>query len=205
MSGQEDCEGEGDNYLSEVSEEEESEERESPRFSAAKARRAIIGLTSESSDNEDYPPSLQLKTSLATKLKRATAKAKKRSLEKTLPSQAGHPGATTPPAAKRAKVIQGVEGKNKRSMNEHSSSSSHPVTPDVDTRHELQKTNELLVQLVGRMKKTEQRVRRIEDRLLAPSGNSSSCGSTPQRYQSRRKSVPPEVRVSILFCCINVC
>ena len=84
---------------------------------------------------------------------------------------------------------------------EHSSSSGHPVTPDVDTRQELQKTNELLVQLVGRMKKTE---KRIEDRLLAPSGNSSSCGSTPQRYQSRRKSVPPEVRVSILFCCIYV-
>ena len=136
MSGQEDREGEGDNYMSESEvsgkeESDESEERGSPRFSAAKARRAILGL-SELSDNEDYPLS-QLKTSLATKLKRATAKAKERSQEKTLLSQAGHPGVTTPPAAKRAKVIQGVEGKNKRLMtekhHEHSSSSGHPVTP----------------------------------------------------------------------------
>lgn len=38
---------------------------------------------------------------------------------------------------------------------------SSSTTCDVDTLQELQKTNELLVELVGRVKKTEARVRNI--------------------------------------------
>ena len=68
---------------------------------------------------------------------------------------------------------------------------------------ELQKTNELLVQLVGRVKKTERRVRGLEDIIISTSGpSSSSSGSTPKRSQPRRKVVPPEVRVSIICLCI---
>ena len=52
------------------------------------------------------------------------------------------------------------------------------------TLHELQKTNELLVQLVGRMKKTERHVRSLEDKIVSTSGpSSSSSGSTPKRSQ----------------------
>ena len=191
MSGEE-VERAEDNE-SEVEESDfEAEDRGLARFSAAKARR-ILDLSS--SDNDDYPPPSQLK---ATKFKRATGKGISR--EDTLPVNED-PAGTTPPQPKRAKVIQGAEGRKKEKHRKHS---GHAVAPgrENETLHELQKTNELLVQLVGRMKKTEKRVKSIEDRLLSPSGNSSSCGSTPQRHQSRHKSVPSEVRVSIFVLCM---
>ena len=176
----------------------ESEERgrvRQPRFGAAQARR-ILDLSS--SDNDDSPTTSKQAlgdSQLAAKLKRTTAEVSQGDLNAAVDKESA---ASTPPQTKRPKLIQGAEGRRKREKRrERPNIAVSSGTENETLHHELQKTNELLVQLVGRMKKTEKRVKTIEDTLLSPSGNSSSCGSTPQRYQSRRKSVPPEVRVSI--------
>ena len=61
-----------------------------------------------------------------------------------------------------------------------------------DIMSEVKKSNELLLSLVSRLKKTEARLRVVESSLK----NSSSSSSTSGSSSSRRKGVPAEVRVS---------
>ena len=62
---------------------------------------------------------------------------------------------------------------------------------------ELQKTNDVIKELVSKVKKTDKRVRAMEEQLKAGASSSSSSSSTPKRNRSR--DVPDEVRVS-RFC-----
>lgn len=58
---------------------------------------------------------------------------------------------------------------------------------------EVKETNKLLSELITCVKKNDRRIQKLEETLEATSsGNSTS----PQRYQSRKKSVPLAVRVS---------
>ncbi len=90
------------------------------------------------------------------------------------------------------------------------------VGKENQTLKELEKTNALLSKLLGRMKKTEERVRGLEDKIVSSASSSSSSTSTPRRPPSRRKNVPPEVRVRnhvhvthvltcVLCCLIDGC
>ena len=62
---------------------------------------------------------------------------------------------------------------------------------------EVKRNNKILLSLVGRMKKTEKRLKDVEEQLkkTSDSASNSSCGSTPRRL--RQKVVPEEVRVSL--------
>ena len=60
--------------------------------------------------------------------------------------------------------------------------------------NEVKRNNNIFLSLVGRMKKTEKRLKDVEEQLKKTSdsaSNNSSCGSTPIRL--RQKVVPVEV------------
>jgi len=59
---------------------------------------------------------------------------------------------------------------------------------------EVKRSNKILLSLVSRVKKTEKRLKDVEEQLKKTPDNSSS-GSTPRRI--RQKDVPEEVRVSL--------
>lgn len=67
---------------------------------------------------------------------------------------------------------------------------------------EVQKSNKLLLCLVNRVKKTEKRLKEVEDHLKNSPNSSSSSGSTPTR---RKRDVPGEVRVSGESLCDASC
>ena len=67
---------------------------------------------------------------------------------------------------------------------------------------ELSKTNNVLQQLVGDMKKTIHRVGVLEDKIFT-SGNSSSTSNTaPPSKTPQKRTIPPAVRVSTIYVCI---
>ena len=60
----------------------------------------------------------------------------------------------------------------------------------------VEKNNELLLSLVGRVKRTEKRLKTIE-RQVDSTSPSSEIDSTPGKRSTRKKDVPIEVRVRI--------
>ena len=122
----------------------------------------------------------------------------------------GSSSSKPPQQTNRAKLKEVNANINQESRHTISTSEtrSHSPTATVEgqTLKELEKTNMLLGKLVDRMKKMEERVRRLEDSIISSSSTSSS--STPKRSQAlgRRKNVPPEVRVSnqvrVFFTCL---
>ena len=63
-----------------------------------------------------------------------------------------------------------------------------------DIMSEVKKSNDLLLTLVNRLKKTEARLRVVESSIK----NSSSSSSSTSGSSSRTKDVPAEVRVSVV-------
>ena len=134
----------------------ESEERgcvRQPRFGAAQARR-ILDLSS--SNNYDSPTTSKQvlgDSQLAAKLERTTAKVSQGDLTAAADKESA---ASTPPQTKRPKLIQGAEGRRKKEKRcERPNIAVSSGTENETLHHELQKTNELLVQLVGRRKNRE--------------------------------------------------
>lgn len=83
-----------------------------------------------------------------------------------------------------------------------------PNTPQVKTSalgnaselllEEIKKTNKILSNLTNRIKRTEKRVKTIEDQVSNCSSSSTDVPSTPVR---KKVDVPGEVRVSDLLLC----
>ena len=107
--------------------------------------------------------------------------------------------ARTENVSKDPKQTQIIQASASNSQARHAPESQSRTVVENHTLKELQKTNELLSQLIGRMKKTEERVRGLEDKVVSASSSNSSSDVTPKRSQSRHKDVPPEVRVRILY------
>ena len=82
-------------------------------------------------------------------------------------------------------------------------SSSTPRRPketsnvDVDVVQELQKTNQLMGEILHQMQKTERRVEAIEDKLHASSSSSSSSSTKVASKKKRQKEIPNDIKVIV--------
>lgn len=72
---------------------------------------------------------------------------------------------------------------------------------DDEVMCELKEMNKILLSLSERMKKTEKRMKTMEEKITSTSPSSSSC-VTPK--SSRKKDVPQEVRVSFTGWYVHV-
>lgn len=224
MSDQEQHNSEGSEELFSV-EEEDAYDGELPVLtyrqylkSGNTAKRVILQTSDSSDDDDNWPTTQQPRVSTGRELARKDTTALRRNERQALASLApqnsnnGASGKTVPPRKKMRRTA-GIENMGQAGQNQthqvsiasKSAATESHAPVENDTLHEIQKTNELLMQLVGRMKKTEQRVRSLENKIVSTSGPTSSSGSTPKRSQPRRKAVPPEVRVSIVHVYTCMC
>ena len=117
-------------------------------------------------------------------------------------------------------------GRNKHAHNMQSPSLSSKSVRTPEQRHvhspstssssasmlqELKKTNDLLVTLVHRVEKTEERMQKMEMTLKSSSPSSSSSGSSCSHKQSRKKDVPLQVKVcssllsDVIVTVVSIC
>ena len=195
------------------SEREESDYEERPVSTYKKYKKSgsmakcVVLQTSDSSDDENFHRT-QASALFYTKARKDAAAAKARTPLATLVSRTtGNRKVPPPKKMMPTTAVESMKQSNLTSQIPNTSTSKSSKQPTESHTHpsgenqtlkELQKTNELLVLLVGRIKKTEQCVRNLEDKSVTTSTPSSSSGSTPKRLQSRRKAVPQEVRVRIV-------
>ena len=222
MSNREECHYEvSDQEL--FSEREESDYEELPvrtyreyKMSGDMAKRVVL-QTSDSSDDDENQHNTQPSVSFYTKARKDAAAKVRPPLAALVPQNSENVSRQAPPQPKRMKPTAGVKNmkqvfrptnqistipSSNKSSERHATESHAHATGENHTLKELKKTNELLVQLVDRMKKTERRVRNLEDKIVTTSRPSSSSASTPKRSKSRCKAVPPEARVRVLCVCV---
>ena len=90
----------------------------------------------------------------------------------------------------------GLLGVSKRKRFVPTARNDHDLS-NRDILKELKKTNTMMMELVRKVKRTEQRMKAMEEKIIMSEGPSSSSNSTPKRLL-RKRVVPDAVRVSIL-------